>query len=52
MPQESGVLTGNRVVIGVRLSQFSGKKATTTKKIVLRLECVEPHCRFKENAGL
>ncbi|XP_058592249.1 large ribosomal subunit protein eL42-like [Neofelis nebulosa] len=23
------------------------KKAETTKKIVLRLECVEPNCRFK-----
>ncbi|KAH0514649.1 60S ribosomal protein L36a [Microtus ochrogaster] len=23
------------------------KKAKTTKKIVLRLECVEPHCRSK-----
>ncbi|ELW69906.1 60S ribosomal protein L36a [Tupaia chinensis] len=23
------------------------KKAKTTKKIVLRLECVEPNCRFK-----
>ncbi|MBZ3888598.1 60S ribosomal protein L36a [Sciurus carolinensis] len=30
-----------------RLSLFSGKKAKTTKKIVLRLECVEPSCRSK-----
>ncbi|CAM5166606.1 unnamed protein product [Natator depressus] len=27
------------------------KKAKTTKKIVLRLECVEPSCRVQANAG-
>ncbi|KAM5317027.1 large ribosomal subunit protein eL42-like [Glossophaga mutica] len=37
-----------------KLSSYSGqtklifwKKAKTTKKIVLRLECVEPNCRSK-----
>lgn len=31
-----------------RLSQFSEKKANTTKTIVLRLECVVPNCRSKK----
>uniref|UniRef100_A0ABI7YY63 Uncharacterized protein n=1 Tax=Felis catus TaxID=9685 RepID=A0ABI7YY63_FELCA len=47
MPRESGVMTESRMAMVGRLSRFSRKKAETTKKIVLRLECVEPNCRFK-----
>ncbi|VCW61154.1 unnamed protein product [Gulo gulo] len=47
MPRESSVMTGSRVATVGRLSQFSGKKAKTTEKIVLRLECVEPNGRSK-----
>jgi large subunit ribosomal protein L44e len=47
MPRENGVLTGSRVAMEGRPSPFSTKKAKTTKKRVLRLECVEPNCRSK-----
>jgi large subunit ribosomal protein L44e len=40
MPRESGVCYD-------RKQSGYGKKAKTTKKIVLRLECVEPNCRSK-----
>lgn len=42
--QESGVMTGSRVVMVGRLSY---KKVKITKKIVLRLECAEPKCISK-----
>jgi large subunit ribosomal protein L44e len=47
MARENGVMTGSRVAVEGRPGPFSRKKAKTTKKIVLRLECVEPHCRSK-----
>ncbi|XP_028720318.1 60S ribosomal protein L36a-like [Peromyscus leucopus] len=32
---------------GGQTKPIFGKKAKTTKKIVLRLECIEPNCRWK-----
>lgn len=46
--RENSVVTGNSVSVVGRLGQFSGKKAKTTKKMVLRLECVVPNCRSKK----
>jgi ribosomal protein L44E len=46
MPRESGVMTGSSVYGGQTKLIFQ-KKAKTTKKIVLRFECVEPNCRSK-----
>merc|ERR1711924_433145 len=43
------VTTGSSRVMVVRPSPFH-KKAKTTKKIVLRLECVE--CKYKSHAAL
>ena len=41
MPRKRGIMTGSRVAVVGRLSQFFGK-AKITKRIVLRLESVEP----------
>ena len=46
MPRESGVMTG-KSGYGGQTKPIFRKKAKTTKKIVLRLECVEPNCRSK-----
>nr|XP_012606474.1 60S ribosomal protein L36a-like [Microcebus murinus] len=44
--QKSSVMIGNSGYSGQTKPIFR-KKAKTTKKIVLRLECVEPNCRSK-----
>ena len=46
MLRESGIMTGSRVAVGQTKLIFR-KKAKSTKKIVLRLEYVEPNCRSK-----
>ena len=52
MPRESGIMTGSIVAMVGRLSRFFQKKAKTTKKIVLRLECIEPNCRPKKMVAI
>lgn len=43
MPRERGAMSRSRVALVGEHSQFSGSR----KKIVLRLQCVEPNCRSK-----
>ncbi|XP_034842453.1 60S ribosomal protein L36a-like [Mirounga leonina] len=46
--RESGVMTlWKQSGYGGQTKPIFWKKAKSTKKIVLRLECVEPNCRFK-----
>lgn len=47
MPRERGAMIGSRVATVGQTKPIFRKKAKTTKKIVLRLECVEPNCRSK-----
>lgn len=45
LPTESGVTTGSRVAMVGRPGRFFREKANSTKKMVVRFECVEPNNR-------
>uniref|UniRef100_A0A0E9VCI8 Uncharacterized protein n=1 Tax=Anguilla anguilla TaxID=7936 RepID=A0A0E9VCI8_ANGAN len=47
MPRERGGTTEKQSGYGGQTKPIFRKKAKTTKKIVLRLECVEPNYRSK-----
>lgn len=47
MSWESIAITGNRGAMVGRLNKLSAKTVKTTKKIMQRLECIEPNGRSK-----
>ncbi|KAJ8963854.1 hypothetical protein NQ314_005341 [Rhamnusium bicolor] len=49
-PKVEDVMTENNKVLEVKQNLFSVKKAKTTKKIVLRMECTD--CKYRKQIPL